>query len=771
MNYTTKIRTAFISCLLFIGLLIVARGVYATGWIDATSPTTSSLYGLDCSALTVCIGVGDGGSVIYNTDRVSWFNGNSGVSIILHNVDVYSSSLAFAVGENATILKSTDDGMTWSNVYSTGLDPLYDVQMVTTKVGWAVGEDTLILKTTDGGSSWTDVSTLSIDARSVDATSTSVVWVAGTNGRIQLSTDGGTTWSDVPYATTNDFYTIDAISSSTAYVGGENGLLLKTTDSGATWTQITLSDFGLFETVTDIVMITSTVGTVVGDGGTVASTSDGTTFTEDTMASTLSGVNDVAAVAAGARFVVGASGGILVYDNYGPDAPENFVMDDGDYTNDTTPSFTWDTAVDDEGAEIVSYEIKIDSGSWEALPLVTSFTSTSTLAEGQHTVYVHAIDEVLNTGDDADVTFTIDLTDPVVSVLTPTTAKTGSSTQFVVETGDASSGVASCSLYLNASVVGAMSYDSVSGDYYYAHTFSASGSYSAYAQCYDNAGNDNTGTSVTVAVTGTKTTTATDTTAPSVGGVTPTSATQLTATTLSASYSDAVGVSSCTLYVEGASDGSMTLAGGVASKSYTFDSTGTHSVYVKCSDATGNTGTGSTTTVNVSAASTTSTSEDDEATETLTQNSLIKMACSGGEDVNDSCRAVYYYGEDGKRHAFPNEKVYFTWFDDFDDVNIVTDATMASASLGQNVTYHPGKKMVKFVTVRTVYAVGSDGELRAIDSEETAEALYGENWNQNVDDIADTFYGNYSFGVDIDDESDFDVDETIDDTDGIDDVI
>ena len=79
--------------------------------------------------------------------------------------------------------------------------------------------------------------------------------------------------------------------------------------------------------------------------------------------------------------------------------------------------------------------------------------------------------------------------------------------------------------------------------------------------------------------------------------------------------------------------------------------------------------------------------------------------------------------------------------------------------------------MVKFITVQTVYGVGSDGELRAIDSEATAEAIYGENWNQNVDDIEDTFYGNYSFGVDIDDESDFDVEETIEGTDGIDDVI
>ena len=42
--------------------------------------------------------------------------------------------------------------------------------------------------------------------------------------------------------------------------------------------------------------------------------------------------------------------------------------------------------------------------------------------------------------------------------------------------------------------------------------------------------------------------------------------------------------------------------------------------------------------------------------------------------------------------------------------------------LGRNVTYHPGTKMVKFITVNTVYAVGEDGKLRAIDTEATAKA-------------------------------------------------
>ena len=151
---------------------------------------------------------------------------------------------------------------------------------------------------------------------------------------------------------------------------------------------------------------------------------------------------------------------------------------------------------------------------------------------------------------------------------------------------------------------------------------------------------------------------------------------------------------------------------------------------------------------------------------------LVKMACSGGEDVNDPCKAVYYLGADGKRHAFPNEKVFFTWFDDFDDVVTITADEMASITLGRNVTYHPGTRMVKFLTVNTVYAVGVDGALRPIDSEATAIALYGSTWNQQIDDISDAFFGNYAFGDDIDAaDDDYDRDEIEASVDVVDDIL
>ncbi len=135
----------------------------------------------------------------------------------------------------------------------------------------------------------------------------------------------------------------------------------------------------------------------------------------------------------------------------------------------------------------------------------------------------------------------------------------------------------------------------------------------------------------------------------------------------------------------------------------------------------------------------------------------------------ESFSAVYYYGEDGLRYVFPNDKTYFTWYDDFDDVKWLTDSDMSSIQIGGNVTYKPGVKMIKIQSDPTVYAIGAGGTLRAIDSEEVAIELYGSNWSSLVDDVPDGFFPNYTHGSDLEFASQFDPDVEVTDAQSIDD--
>jgi plastocyanin len=111
-----------------------------------------------------------------------------------------------------------------------------------------------------------------------------------------------------------------------------------------------------------------------------------------------------------------------------------------------------------------------------------------------------------------------------------------------------------------------------------------------------------------------------------------------------------------------------------------------------------------------------------------------------------SLPAVYYMGEDGFRYVFPNDKAYFTWYTDFDNITTITDAELAKIQIGGNVTYKPGVKMVKINTDPKTYAVDAGGTLRHVASEAVAVSLYGTNWNTQIDDIADGFFPNYNIG-------------------------
>jgi hypothetical protein len=178
---------------------------------------------------------------------------------------------------------------------------------------------------------------------------------------------------------------------------------------------------------------------------------------------------------------------------------------------------------------------------------------------------------------------------------------------------------------------------------------------------------------------------------------------------------------------------------------------GTYTFSVRVTDARSNV---AYQTYSVTVASSGSTLLDNLARIGLSVHSLVKLPDDNNPYTQEDT-AVYYIGIDGKRHAFPNDKVYFTWFSDFGGIRVISGTDMASIPLGSNVTYKPGKKMVKFTTDPKVYAVDRGGVLRWVKGESLAIALYGPYWNRMIDDISDAFYVNYVFGSDVNSTADY----------------
>ena len=371
----------------------------------------------------------------------------------------------------------------------------------------------------------------------------------------------------------------------------------------------------------------------------------------------------------------------------------------------------------------------------------TSGTATYTgvvSASGSHTLTVNCFDRAGNLGTRSQVVVfaaAADTVPPLVGTIDQTSATIGVSVQLTASVSD-NVGIAACSLFVDGTDRGTMTV--ASGTASKNFTFSSAGSHTAYARCSDAAGNSTNGIARTIAVV--------DASTPSVGAISPTTALVGSSVNISASYTASAGVSTCKLYVNGSLIGNMETSAsvsGFAQTAYTFSSTGAQNVQVRCTDILGHEGTSSgTITVN--------------ATAGAYARQLVKLRCPAGViDVNHPCKAVYYVTSDNRRHAFPNSKVYFTWYADFSGVIEIDSSLMSTFALGQNVTYRPGVRMVKFTTLNRTYAVTRYGTLRWVKTEAVAVALYGSNWNTKIDDISDAFYTNYTFGADINSTSDY----------------
>ena len=230
---------------------------------------------------------------------------------------------------------------------------------------------------------------------------------------------------------------------------------------------------------------------------------------------------------------------------------------------------------------------------------------------------------------------------------------------------------------------------------------------------------------------------ATPTGIPTVGAVSPRTAIKDETVYYSTQVTDNDLLKSCELFLDGKSVASMIIRKDVVNTSYKITSNGTKKMYTKCTDTDNNVASGKEVSVVVSSGSI-----------NVSPGDLIKMGCSGNVLPNDPCTAVYYYGVDGKRHAFPTEKVFKSWFEDFDDLVIVSAKVLSDIPLGKNVTFRPAERLVKFST-NTVYAISYAGLLRPIANAAIAESIFGKDWVSLIETVDDVFYSNYRVGVTV----------------------
>jgi endoglucanase len=161
----------------------------------------------------------------------------------LNAVCFVDEETAFAVGQNASMFKSEDKGLTWSKVnLEATVQELWAIQFPTPETGYASGASGTLLKTNDAGDTWTDISAnlpanaqngllLGLHFKNADNG-----FIVGNPGLILQTADGGATWNSRNNTAADGYLrSIHFANNTTAYAAGNNGKIKISTDGGLTW--------------------------------------------------------------------------------------------------------------------------------------------------------------------------------------------------------------------------------------------------------------------------------------------------------------------------------------------------------------------------------------------------------------------------------------------------------------------------------------------------------------------------------------------------------
>lgn len=513
------VRRFFVSVMLCAGILGVATQAHAASWVGSSPPVTATFYGVVAwdTLTAVAVGESEGGVVYRTVDGGKTWNSQISQSSpgIFAITRIPGTNKAMAVGRQALVWETLNQGATWTQIVPFGINPfadLYGVAYPVSQTGWVVGSSGVIYRTDDYSATWTQQpSGVTSRLNAVDFVDVNTGWAVGDSGVILRTTNGGNTWTLLPAggASTN-YYGVDFIDTQTGWVVGANGTILYTTNAGATWTTKAPETMNPGTTLRTVSFANSQDGIFAGSGGSVFTTANGgSTINQESLGAS---PYLYAAVHMGGtdRWVAGQSI-VRHYDGVNPIvgqvSPTTAVGG--------TPQI-FSVSVSDQLNAIVACTLVFDG-------LQVSMTINGNIAtasrtfdtrsyDGGYSVYAQCTDAAGNVGRSQSQIITVpasispnqpnqtsDRTPPQVGQINPRTATVNAPQTMSASVFDSQSAISGCQWFLNGGNMGSMN---VTGNSLASvnYTFTSAGTYSVYAQCMDIWGNSASGSVVSMTV-------------------------------------------------------------------------------------------------------------------------------------------------------------------------------------------------------------------------------------------------------------------------------
>jgi len=184
--------------------------------------------------------VGQNGTVIRTTDlfqtaeRLPFHTVSS-----LFDITFITGDVGVIVGSKGAIFRTDDGGKTWYAVDNPSKELLYDVEFPDKDLGVAVGWNGTILRTTDSGLKWeTAESGTRKYLKSITFKNAEYAIAVGGGNNIWITDDGAETWKVSPISNAMSLSKVKFLDNITVLAIGNRGTIIISNDSGLTWKKV-----------------------------------------------------------------------------------------------------------------------------------------------------------------------------------------------------------------------------------------------------------------------------------------------------------------------------------------------------------------------------------------------------------------------------------------------------------------------------------------------------------------------------------------------------
>jgi len=362
-------------------LLAFVQNLSAQGWQWINTGYSFILYDVSFPPGQSSVGYAVGSSSTYNGDGiilkstdggVSWSQISVGTIPGLEAVAFTSVDVGYAGGWQNYFIKTTDGGATWNQInINASIWYFKEIEFFDANNGMTSTADPQIYVTTDAGNSWTAATGLNQNVEDICYADMNTAYAVGGDEKISRSTNGGLNWTQIYSGIfTYLFLGVDFYNTNYGIVGGEDGKVLVTTDGGTSWSTSNAGGYGLMRSA---YIFNEDSSYIVGTPEQVYKTTNGGT----TWFSDFTGANNVALYKIkftenGTGIICGSQGNLLINTDYVPVELTSFTV--SAVGNDVQLSWSTATELNNSGFDI---ERRNRQSEWENIGFVPGFGNTT----------------------------------------------------------------------------------------------------------------------------------------------------------------------------------------------------------------------------------------------------------------------------------------------------------------------------------------------------------------------------------------------------------